>query len=63
MATLEGLSDANTSAIVAASVVAKVEQNTLDIQNILSSEVLLTEAEYEALEVKDPTVKYYIYEE
>lgn len=63
VATLEGLSDANTSAIVAASVVAKVEQNTLDIQNILSSEVLLTEAEYEALEVKDPTVKYYIYEE
>ena len=63
MATLEGLSDANTSAIVAASVVAKVEQNTLDIQNILSSEVLLTEAEYEALDVKDPTVKYYIYEE
>ena len=63
VATLEGLSDANTSAIVAASVVAKVEQNTLDIQNILSSEILLTEAEYEALEVKDPTVKYYIYEE
>lgn len=63
VATLEGLSDANTSAIVAASVVAKVEQNALDIQNILSSEVLLTEAEYEALEVKDPTVKYYIYEE
>ena len=63
VATLEGLSDANTSAIVAASVVAKVEQNALDIQNILSSEVLLTEAEYEALEVKDPTVKYYIFEE
>lgn len=63
VATLEGLSDANTSAIVAASVVAKVEQNALDIQNILSSEVLLTEAEYAALEVKDPTVKYYIYEE
>ena len=63
VATLEGLSDANTSAIVAASVVAKVEQNALDIQNILSSEVVLTEAEYEALEVKDPTVKYYIYEE
>lgn len=63
VATLEGLSDANTSAIVAASVVAKVEQNALDIQNILSSEVLLTEEEYEALEVKDPTVKYYIYEE
>lgn len=63
VATLEGLSDANTSAIVAAQVVAQVEQNALDIQNILSSEIVLTEAEYEALEVKDPTVKYYIYEE
>ena len=62
VATLEGLSNVDTSTLVAASVVSQVEQNKLQIQNILSSEVLLTEAEYEALEVKDPTVKYYIYE-
>lgn len=63
IATLEGLADADTSTITAASVITQVEQNTLDIQNILNNEVLLTQAEYDALEVKDPTKKYYIYEE
>lgn len=63
VATLEGLADADTSTITAASVITQVEQNTLDIQNILNNEVLLTQAEYDALEVKDPTKKYYIYEE
>lgn len=63
VATLEGLANADTSAITVASVITQVEQNTLDIQNILNNEVLLTQAEYDALEVKDPTKKYYIYEE
>lgn len=60
--TLEGLSNADTSMITAASIVAQVSQNTLDIQNILSKEVILTSSEFDALETKDPTVKYYIYE-
>lgn len=63
VATLEGLSNVDTSTIVAANVITQVEQNTLKIQQIESNEILLTEAEYEALEVKDPTKKYYIYEE
>ena len=63
VATLEGLSDIDTSTIVAAHVITQVEQNSLQIQNILQSEVLITQAQYDALEVKDPTVKYYIYEE
>lgn len=63
VATLEGLSDIDTSTIVAAQVITQVEQNSLAIQNILQSEVLITQAQYDALEVKDPTVKYYIYEE
>lgn len=63
ISTLEGLSDVDMSAIIAAEIVTKVEQNALDIQNILSKEVILTVEEFEALSIKDPTVKYYIYEE
>ena len=63
VSTLEGLSDIDMSTIVAAQVITQVEQNSLQIQNILQSEVLITQAQYDALEVKDPTVKYYIYEE
>lgn len=62
VATLEGLSNADTSTITAAQIVTQVSQNTLDIQNILSKEVILTSSEFDALETKDPTVKYYIYE-
>ena len=62
VATLEGLSNADTSTITAAQIVTQVSKNTLDIQNILSKEVILTSSEFDALETKDPTVKYYIYE-
>ena len=58
VATLEGLSDIDTSTIVAAQVITQVEQNSLAIQNILQSEVLITQAQYDELEVNDPTVKY-----
>lgn len=63
ISTLQGLSNADTSAIIAASVVTQVEQNTQYIQSILNNEVLMTEEEYDALEFKDPTKKYYLYEE
>lgn len=63
IATLEGLANADTSIITAATVVAKVEQNTIAIQTMLAKEVLLTKEEFDAIEVKDPTVKYFIYEE
>lgn len=63
VATLEGLADADTSSITAASIVTQVESNTLSIQTIQDSEILLSESEFEALEVKDPTKKYYIYED
>lgn len=63
IATLEGLANADTSMITAATVVAKVEQNTIAIQTMLAKEVLLTKEEFDAIEVKDPTVKYFIYEE
>ena len=63
IATLEGLANADTSMITAATVVAKVEQNAIAIQTMLAKEVLLTKEEFDAIEVKDPTVKYFIYEE
>lgn len=62
IASLEGLQNVDTSTIVAANVVTQVSENTRQIQAILANEILLTEEEYDALETKDPTVKYYIYE-
>lgn len=63
VATLEGLADANTSQITAATVITQVENNKSSIQSILDSEILISESEFELLETKDPTKKYYIYED
>lgn len=63
IATLEGLADADTSAITAAEVITKVEQNASDIQYMKDSEVLLPLSVFEELSTKDPTKKYYIYED
>ena len=63
ISTLEGLANADTSMITAATVITKVEQNTAAIQAMLDKEILLTKEEFDAIEVKDPTVKYFIYEE
>lgn len=65
VATLEGLADADLSAITAAGVVTQVEQNKFDIQSILNSEELLSKEQYKELEKNgevDLTKKYYIYD-
>lgn len=65
VATLEGLADADLSAITAAGVVTQVEQNKFDIQSILNSEEVLSKEQYKELEKNgevDLTKKYYIYD-
>ena len=65
VATLEGLANADLSAITAAGVVTQVEQNKLDIESIRNSEELLSKDAYKELEKTgqvDPTKKYYIYD-
>lgn len=64
VATLEGLADADLSSITAAGVVTQVEQNKIDIQTLLDSEILLSKEEFKELEKTDAvdlTKKYYIY--
>lgn len=63
IASLEGLTNVDTSALLTAEIVTKVEQNVLDIQYMKQNEVVLPESEFDALETKDPTKKYYIYED
>ena len=61
--TLEGLSNTDTAQTTLAGTVAQIEQNTLDIKVLQEMFVLITEDDYELLEVKDPTKIYLMYEE
>ena len=63
VATLEGLSTTTTAQQTLAATVTKIEQNTVDVNSLKSMFVYMTEAEYEALEVKDPDKLYMLYEE
>lgn len=61
--TLAGLSNTDTAQTTLAGTVAQIEQNTLDIKVLQEMFVLITEDDYELLEVKDPTKIYLMYEE
>ena len=61
--TLEGLSNTDVAQTTLANTVAQIEQNSSDIRVLQEMFVLITEEAYEALEVKDPTKIYLMYEE
>lgn len=61
--TLEGLGNTDTAQTTLANTVAQIEQNSSDIKVLQEMFVLISEEAYEALEVKDPTKIYLMYEE
>lgn len=63
VATLEGLANATTAQITLAATVTQIEQNTTDIKVLQNMYVLMSVAEYEALEIKDSDKIYMLYEE
>lgn len=63
VATLEGLSNTTTAQQTLAATVTQIEQNTTDVNTLKSMFVYMTEAEYEALALKDPDKIYMLYEE
>lgn len=66
IANLEGLSNADLSAITSAQIVTQVEQNRVNIEAIIDSEIVLSKSAYKELEKNgeiDITKKYYIYDD
>lgn len=66
IANLEGLSNADLSAITSAQIVTQVEQNRVNIEAIIDSEIILSKSAYKELEKNgeiDITKKYYIYDD
>ena len=63
VATLEGLGGATTAMETLASQVTQIAQNTSDIEQINGRHVVISEDEYDSLELKDPTKIYMLFEE
>jgi hypothetical protein len=63
VATLEGLSDATTAMETLASQVSQIAQNTSDIEQLNGRHVVISEDEYDSLELKDQTKIYMLFEE
>ena len=63
IATLEGLSNVDTSALTTAEVITQVEQNTSYIEWFKERDVVLSQSVFEALTEKDVTKHYFIYED
>lgn len=63
VATLEGLANTDEAQTTLAGQVTQIAQNTSDIAELQEQHVLLTEDEYEAMELKDQTKIYMLYEE
>lgn len=63
VATLEGLTDVDTSALTTAELIAKVEQNVIDIKTLKERDVLISQSAFDALAEKDVTKHYLIYED
>lgn len=63
IASLEGLGDADTSQLVVADLIAKIEANTANIDYLLNRDVKITESAFAQLETKDVTKHYFIYED
>lgn len=60
---MEGLGDADTSQLVVADLIAKIEANTANIDYLLNRDVKITESAFAQLETKDVTKHYFIYED
>lgn len=63
VATLAGLADADEAQKTLAGQVTQITQNTSDIETLKQRHVLISTDEYDALEVKDQTKIYMLYEE
>jgi hypothetical protein len=63
VAALEGLGDATTAMETLASQVTQIAQNTSDIEQLNGQHVILSEEEYDSLELKDHTKIYMLFEE
>ena len=63
VATLEGLANTDTAQTTLAATVTQIEQNTTDVNTLKTMHVFMTEAEFEALAIKDPDKIYMLYEE
>lgn len=63
VATLEGLANTDTAQTTLAATVTQIEQNTTDVDTLKTMHVFMTEAEFEALAIKDPDKIYMLYEE
>lgn len=63
VATLEGLANTDTAQQTLAAQVTQIAQNTSDIALLNEQHVILSESEYEALEIKDQTKIYMTHED
>ena len=63
IASLEGLTDVDASALTVAELVAQIETNAANIEYLLSRDVKLAQSTFDALETKDVTKHYFIYDD
>lgn len=63
VATLEGLANTDEAQLTLAGQVTQIAQNASDIAELQEQHVVMTEEDYEALELKDQTKIYMLYEE
>ena len=60
---LEGLANADTTALTVAELVAQIESNVANIEYLLNRDVKLSQSSFDALETKDVTKHYFIYDD
>lgn len=63
IASLEGLTDVDASALTVAQLVAQIETNAANIEYLLNRDVKLAQSTFDALETKDVTKHYFIYDD
>lgn len=63
IASLEGLTDVDTSALTTAELIAQVEQNAADIQALKDRDVVLGQSVFDTSTEKDVTKHYFIYDD
>lgn len=63
IASLKGFSEADDVMVELAKEITKIEQNKTDVAVLKEQHIILSESEYEALELKDQTKIYMIYED
>lgn len=60
---LEGLANADTTALTVAELVAQIESNVANIEYLLNRDVKLSQSSFDALQTKDVTKHYFIYDD